>query len=90
MKGVHNVVYVSMLRKYFRDPEWQTTLEPVMIDQNLTFEACPVRILEEADWVMTRRTLRFVKIIWTNHRVRSNMGIGNKDAREISRAIYTR
>jgi hypothetical protein len=55
-----------------------------MIDQDLTFEACLVRILEEADWVMTRRTLRFVKIIWTNHRARSNMGIGNKDAREIS------
>jgi ribosomal protein L21E len=66
MKGVHNVFYISMLRKYFRDPERQMTLEPIMIEQDLTFEARPVRILEEADRVMRRRTLKFVKILWTN------------------------
>jgi hypothetical protein len=66
MKGVHNVFYVSMLRKYFRDPERQITLEPVTIEQDLTFEARPVRILEEADRVMRRRTLKFVKILWSN------------------------
>jgi hypothetical protein len=66
MKGVHNVFYISMLRKYFRDPERQVTLEPIMIEQDLTFEARPVRILEKADRVMRRRTLKFVKILWTN------------------------
>jgi hypothetical protein len=66
MKGVHNVFYVSMLRKYFRDPERQITLEPVTIEQDLTFEAHPVRILEVADRVMRRRTLKFVKILWMN------------------------
>jgi hypothetical protein len=66
MKGVHNVFYISMLRKYFRDPERQMTLEPVTIEQDLTFEARPVRILEEADRVMRRRTLKFVKVLWTN------------------------
>jgi hypothetical protein len=66
MKGVHDVFYVSMLRKYFRDPERQMTLEPITIEQGLTFEARPVRILEEADRVMRRRTLKFVKVLWTN------------------------
>jgi hypothetical protein len=66
MKGVHNVFYVSMLWKYFWDPERQMTLEPVTIEQDLTFEAQPVRILEEADRVMRHRTLKFVKVLWTN------------------------
>jgi hypothetical protein len=42
------------------------TLEPITIEQDLTFEARPVRILEEADRVMRRRTLKFVKVLWTN------------------------
>jgi hypothetical protein len=66
MKGVHDVFYVSMLRKYFRDPERQMTLEPITIEQGLTFEARPGRMLEEADRVMRRRTLKFVKVLWTN------------------------
>jgi hypothetical protein len=37
-----------------------------MIEQDLTFDARPVWILEEADRVMRRRTLKFVKILWTN------------------------
>jgi hypothetical protein len=42
------------------------TLEPITIEQDLTFEARPMRILEEADRVMRRRTLKFVKVLWTN------------------------
>jgi hypothetical protein len=66
MESVHNVFYISMLRKYFRDPERQMTMEPITIEQDLTFEARPVRILGEADRVMRRRTLKFVKVLWTN------------------------
>jgi hypothetical protein len=42
------------------------TLEPITIEQDLTFEARLVRILEDADRVMRRRTLKFVKVLWTN------------------------
>jgi len=52
MKGVHNVFHVSMLRKYLRDPEHHITLEPVTIEQDLTFEARPVRILEQSERVL--------------------------------------
>ncbi|WVZ50601.1 LOW QUALITY PROTEIN: hypothetical protein U9M48_001841 [Paspalum notatum var. saurae] len=66
IKGVHNVFHVSMLRKYLRDPEHHITLEPVTIEQDLTFEAHPVRILEESDRVLRHRTLKYVKVLWTN------------------------
>jgi hypothetical protein len=42
------------------------TLEPISIEQDLTFEARPVRILEEADRVMRHQTLKFVEVLWTN------------------------
>jgi hypothetical protein len=41
-------------------------LEPITIEQDLTFEAQSVRILEEADRVMRHRTLKFVRVLWTN------------------------
>jgi hypothetical protein len=65
MKGVHNVFHVSMLRKHFRDPERQITMEPITIEQDLTFEVRPVRILEESERVMRNRTLKYVKVLWS-------------------------
>ena len=64
--GVHDVFHVSMLRKYLRDPEHHITLEPVTIEQDLTFESRPVKILEESERVLRRRTLKYVKVLWTN------------------------
>ncbi|WVZ59648.1 hypothetical protein U9M48_009762 [Paspalum notatum var. saurae] len=61
MKGVHNVFHVSILRKYLRDPEHHITLEPVTIEQDMTFEARPVRILKESDIVLRHRTLSMSK-----------------------------
>ncbi|WVZ94709.1 hypothetical protein U9M48_040573 [Paspalum notatum var. saurae] len=52
MKGVHNVFHVSMLRKYLRDPEHHITRA--------------LRILEESERVLRRRTLKYVKVLWTN------------------------
>ena len=63
MKGVHNVFHVSMLRKYLRDPEHHVILEPVTIEQDLTIEARPVRILEESERVLRQRTLKYVRVL---------------------------
>jgi hypothetical protein len=65
MKGVHNVFHVSMLRKHFCDPERQITMEPITIEQDLTFEVRPVRILEESERVTRNRTLKYVKVLWS-------------------------
>jgi hypothetical protein len=67
MAGVHPVFHVSMLRKYLRDPNHQIELEPIAVKQDLTLECRPVRILESLEHVMRRRTIKYVKILWTNH-----------------------
>jgi hypothetical protein len=54
-----------MLRKHFRDPERQITMEPFTIEQDLTFEVRPVRILDESELVMRNMTLKYVKVLWS-------------------------
>ena len=66
MRRVHDVFHVSMLRKYLRDPEHHITVEPVTIEQDLSLESRPVRILETSERVLRWKTFKYVKVLWTN------------------------
>ena len=66
MAGVHPVFYISMLRKYIRDPELKIEVNPIIIQQDLTIDAQPVRVLEFSERVMRNRTIKYVKILWSN------------------------
>ena len=66
MSGVHPVFHVSMLRKYLKDLEQKMDAEPLIIQQDLTMECHPVRILDFSDRVMWNRIIKYVKILWTN------------------------
>ena len=66
LRGVHNVFHVSMLRKYLRDPEHKIDLESITVEQDLTVECHPVCILDSSERVMRRRTIKYVKVLWSN------------------------
>lgn len=66
IRGVHNVFHVSMLRKFLRDLEHAIPLEPLSIEQDLTFESRPVKILEELERVLRNKTLKYVKVLWSH------------------------
>ena len=66
MAGVHPVFHVSMLRKYIRDPELKIEADPIIIQQDLTIDAQPVRVLEFSKRVMCNHTIKYVKILWSN------------------------
>jgi hypothetical protein len=66
MAGVHPVFHVSMLRKYIRDLELKIKVDPIIIQQDLTIDAQPVRVLEFSEHVMRNRTIKYVKILWSN------------------------
>jgi hypothetical protein len=66
MAGVHPVFHVSMLRKYIRDPELKIEVDPIIIQQDLTIDAQPVRVLEFSERVIRNRTIKYVKILWIN------------------------
>jgi hypothetical protein len=66
MAGVHPVFHVSMLRKFLQDPDHQIEMEPNVVQQDLTLECRLVRILESLERVMRKRSIKYVKVLWTN------------------------
>jgi len=66
LRGVHNVFHVSMLRKYLRDPEHKIDLETIRVKKDLTIKCRPVCILDSSEQVLRTRTIKYVKVLWTN------------------------
>jgi hypothetical protein len=83
MTGVHPVFHVSMLRKFLRDPDHQIEMEPIAVQQDLTLECRPVRILEFSERVLRKRSIKYVKVLWTNQS-RDGNGLDSDRILEIS------
>jgi hypothetical protein len=66
MAGVQPMFHVSMLRKFLRDPDHQIEMEPIAVQQDLTLECRSVRILESLEHVLRKRSIKYVKVLWTN------------------------
>ena len=64
MSGVHEVFYISMLRKYTPDPAHAVDWGEIIVDTNGTFEEGPICILDIRDQVLRRKTGRLVKVLW--------------------------
>ena len=41
-------------------------LEPLIIEQDLTFESRSVQILEESEKVIRNKTIKYVKVLWSH------------------------
>ena len=52
LSGVHDVFYVSQLKKCLRVPEEQIPLEELTVKGDLTYEEFPIKILKTAEKVM--------------------------------------
>jgi hypothetical protein len=66
MAELHPVFHVSILRKYIRDPELKIEADPIIIQQDLTIDAQPARVLEFSERVTRNHTIKYVKILWSN------------------------
>jgi hypothetical protein len=49
-----------------RDLDHQIEMEPIDVQQDLTLECRPVRILESSERVLRKRSIKYVKVLWTN------------------------
>ncbi|KAF5472063.1 hypothetical protein F2P56_008810, partial [Juglans regia] len=58
---VHNVFHVSMLRKYATNPIHVLEDEPPHIQDDLSYEEVPVRILTQNAQVLRNKTIQIVK-----------------------------
>ena len=70
LSGVHNVFHVSQLKKCFKRPEEETqkaSLDDIEVQDDLTYEEYPVKILDEKIRTTRRNAIKFCKVQWSNH-----------------------
>ena len=72
LSGVHDVFHVSQLKKCHAEmtdiPLRETVpLEAIQLDNDLTYEEKPVKILEYASRVTRSKVIKFCKVQWSHH-----------------------
>ena len=67
LDGVHNVFHVSQLRKYVYDPSHILSYEPLQVDETLSYEEKPLKILYQRVKELRNKPITLVKVLWTHH-----------------------
>ena len=72
MSAVHNVFHISLLRKCVEVLEKTEVFKnidhcTIEINDDLTYPEVPIHILEEAYRTTRTRSIKFLKIQWSNH-----------------------
>jgi hypothetical protein len=67
LSAVHDVFLVSQLKKCLRVPEEQLPVEGLEVQEDLTYTEKPAQILETADRVTRRKSIRMCKVRWDHH-----------------------
>ncbi|XP_028052372.1 uncharacterized protein LOC114256868 [Camellia sinensis] len=64
LAGIHNVFYVSMLRKYIADPSHILKWKEISLDKDVTFKEGPVAIQDSREKNLRGKTVHLVKVLW--------------------------
>jgi hypothetical protein len=67
LSAVHDVFHVSQLKKCLRVSEEQLPTEDLEVQEDLTYIEKSTQILETADLVTRRSTIRMCKVKWGDH-----------------------
>jgi hypothetical protein len=64
---VHNIFHMSQLKKCLKAPVNVVFSEVTPLKTDLSYPEHPIKILDQKDHVMRRKTIKFFKIQWSNH-----------------------
>ena len=64
LASVHNVFHVSLLRKYISDPSHTLNWQEIKLDEDVTFEEKPVRIMDRQEKVLRGKVIPLVRVLW--------------------------
>jgi hypothetical protein len=67
LSGVHNVFHISQLKRCLKPPTDVVIEDIIPLEPNLTYEAYPIKVLDQQDRVTCNKTTRFYKIQWNDH-----------------------
>ena len=64
---LHDVFHVSQLRQCFKDPQRAVDYEMLDLQDDLSYKEHPIRILDETERKARQKTIKFLKVQWSNH-----------------------
>ncbi|MCI45145.1 hypothetical protein A2U01_0066384, partial [Trifolium medium] len=64
MSGIHDVFYVSQLRKFVPDSSVTVDLDSIELESNMTFQPQPARIVDRDVRNLRNRSIPVVKVVW--------------------------
>jgi hypothetical protein len=67
LAGLHNVFYVSQLKKCLKPPVDVIVDDVSPLDTNMSYPEHLVKILDQQDQVTRHQTIRFFKVQWSRH-----------------------
>ena len=67
LSQVHDVFHVSQLRRCFKDPIREVEHDMIELQQDLTYQEHPIRILDQSERRTRNKTVKFLKVQWSNH-----------------------
>ena len=79
LSKIHNVFHISNLRKYIPDSKHVIEYEPLQIQENLSYEEIPIKILDCKEQVLRTKTIPIVKVLWSNHFTEEELMIKKKE-----------
>ncbi|XP_071939216.1 uncharacterized protein [Coffea arabica] len=79
---IHNVFHVSMLKKYHPDPSHVIQLDEIELDESLTYEERPIKILDREIKELRNKKIALVKVLWKNHDVEEATWEVEKDMKD--------
>lgn len=65
---VHDVFHISQLKCYIAASSHVLDLEPLDLDENLSYEEQPIRILDRKVRSTCWKDITMVRVLWSNHR----------------------
>ena len=68
LERIHNVFYVSILKKYISDPSHILEAPPVELREDLSFEVQPVGIMDQRMKELKNKVIHMVKVLWRSDR----------------------
>jgi hypothetical protein len=67
LSDVHDVFHVSQLKMCLRVPEEQLPMEVLDAKEDLSYQECPIKILEMSERVMWNKRIKMCKVQWSHH-----------------------
>jgi hypothetical protein len=64
---VHNVLYVSQLKKCLQVSEEKIPMEDLSASEHLSSQEYPIKILETTERVTRNKKIKMCKVQWSNH-----------------------